>query len=80
MELDRDGGPALQNDEPLDDTEKAEVRHVDGVREGEKAHGDTDDAVEGADEDTVEEIDPRELCKLLARPRLPNAGVRSLDG
>lgn len=63
-EPERDGGPL----EVVDVTEKAEVRHVEGERAAGKSHGD-DDAVDGAADETVEEIDPLELCRLPARPR-----------
>lgn len=75
MDPDRLGGHPK---EEFDETEKAEVRHVDGVSEAEKSHGE-EDAEDGAKDDTVEEIDPRELCKLPARPRVVE-GDRSFPG
>lgn len=56
-ELDRLGGHP--NDE-TEETEHAEVRHVDGVSEAEKSHGE-EDAEYGADDETVDEMEPREL-------------------
>ena len=57
--------------------EKAEVRHVDGVKL-DKSHGD-EEADDGAEEETVDENDPRELCRLPAR-FLATFGERSLLG
>ncbi len=75
IELDRLGG---QPKEEVEETEKAEVRHVEGVKEAEKSQGD-DKAEDGAEDETIDEIEPREERRLPARPRL-KLGERSFPG
>ena len=69
-----DGAPY----DELDETENADVRQVVGEREAEMSHGE-EEVAEGADDETVEDMEPFELCRLPALPR-PVFSIASFPG